>query len=314
MDKMTKRIKKVFTSSSQVYHLWANQSQDEARQGGGIGFGWRSSSRGAGSRAFFHGVSAYSYGMHYEVGRIVEYNGVKLGIVNNSGYSSTTGKHVNECYSALDGLMPRIKATTFDVFEALLENQESLISVIMNTFNSLKFRSIEALEYYINAEGVGEFNTLCRTLGHPELVLNIPKEFLDLVREHIQIRLDRQKELDATAEIRREAKRAADLVKNQASIEQWKRGEIRATAFISSIRPMLIRVKDSTVQTSAGAEVPLNDAITLLKAVESNKVKIGMKVGSFTFDSIKNGIVKIGCHTFKVDDAKQVLSNWKVLN
>lgn len=29
-----KRIKRVFSSSSQVLHLWANQSQDSARQSG----------------------------------------------------------------------------------------------------------------------------------------------------------------------------------------------------------------------------------------------------------------------------------------
>lgn len=83
MPKLTrsKRIKTVFSSSAQVYHLWANQSQPSARQGGSI------------TRAYFNGVSAYSYGSHYEVGRIINYRGVTLGIVNSTKSSHTTAKH-----------------------------------------------------------------------------------------------------------------------------------------------------------------------------------------------------------------------------
>ena len=56
---MAKRIKKVFSSSDQVIHLWANQSQTEARS----------------RNVFFKGTSIWSYGFHYELGRLIQFKG-----------------------------------------------------------------------------------------------------------------------------------------------------------------------------------------------------------------------------------------------
>ncbi len=179
-----KRIKKVFTSSHQVFNLWAAQSQSDARQGGNR------------TRSFFEGVSCYSYGMHYELGRIVEYNGVKLAIINNTGYSHTTSKHMHQAYQSASMLMPVLSATTFDVFQALVENQDALINRFMCQLGRLSFwKDAKAMDEY-DRKYVNAFNALAIKLGHSELVLKVNQGLIDVIQEHIQSRVLRQEELE----------------------------------------------------------------------------------------------------------------------
>lgn len=65
-------------NNSMVAHLWANESQESAN----------------GSNFYFEGQSIYSYGRHFEVGRIVRNKrGEKAYLINDTYYSSTTSKH-----------------------------------------------------------------------------------------------------------------------------------------------------------------------------------------------------------------------------
>lgn len=294
---MGKRIKKVFSQSSQVYHLWANQSQDKANT--------------SKFRAFFKGASAYSYGTHYEVGRIVKYNGVQVGIVNNSGYSSTTDKHINEAYGALDGLMPRIKASTFNVRDALLEIQGEYIDSLMGLLNRRVFWEGCNMPSAYETGGLEEFNAACRTLKHPELVLEIPEDLKALIMSHVKFCLKRATELDATKKERRTVKLAAELRKNQADVRKWRLGLIPATNFISTLKPQILRLAPrdgkAMVQSSAGAEVPLIEAQNLLRQIEVGTAKQGDTVGSFSLQSVSMDVVKIGCHVIELDEARAVL-------
>lgn len=65
-------------NNSMVAHLWANEKEESAR----------------GSNLFFEGRSIYSYGYHFEVGRIVRNKcGEKAYLLNDKYYSSSTCKH-----------------------------------------------------------------------------------------------------------------------------------------------------------------------------------------------------------------------------
>ena len=64
-----------------VAHLWAHEQEESA----------------SGSNFFFEGTSIYSYGYHFEVGRIVKNKqGKKAYLINEDYYSATTSKH--QCY------------------------------------------------------------------------------------------------------------------------------------------------------------------------------------------------------------------------
>lgn len=65
-------------NNSMVAHLWANESQESAN----------------GSNFYFEGESIYSYGRHFEIGRIVRNKrGEKAYLINDRYYSSTTSRH-----------------------------------------------------------------------------------------------------------------------------------------------------------------------------------------------------------------------------
>lgn len=67
-------------NNSMVAHLWAHEQEESA----------------SGSNFFFEGTS-YSYGHHFEVGRIVKNKqGKKAYLINEDYYSATTSKH--QCY------------------------------------------------------------------------------------------------------------------------------------------------------------------------------------------------------------------------
>lgn len=73
-------------NNSMVAHLWANEKEESAR----------------GSNLFFEGRSIYSYGCHFEVGRIVRNKcGEKAYLLNDKYYSSSTCKHQHCVRSAI---------------------------------------------------------------------------------------------------------------------------------------------------------------------------------------------------------------------
>jgi len=73
-------------NNSMVAHLWANEKKES----------------GKGSNLFFEGRSIYSYGYHFEVGRIVRNKcGEKAYLLNDKYYSSSTCKHQRCVRSAI---------------------------------------------------------------------------------------------------------------------------------------------------------------------------------------------------------------------
>lgn len=73
-------------NNSMVAHLWANEKKES----------------GKGSNLFFEGRSIYSYGYHFEVGRIVRNKcGEKAYLLNDKYYSSSTCKYQRCVRSAI---------------------------------------------------------------------------------------------------------------------------------------------------------------------------------------------------------------------
>lgn len=65
-------------NNSMVAHLWANEKQESAY----------------GSNFYFEGASIYSYGSHFEAGRIVRNKrGEKAYLINDEYYSNSTSRH-----------------------------------------------------------------------------------------------------------------------------------------------------------------------------------------------------------------------------
>ena len=76
-------MKKVFQNTSEVVHVFAQQTQSEGRnQSGSI---------------YFRENKIYSYGSHYLLGEFINNDTI---IINDFGYSVTTSKHISELINA----------------------------------------------------------------------------------------------------------------------------------------------------------------------------------------------------------------------
>lgn len=302
----TKRIKEVFNTSAEVLHLWANQSQFSARQ--------RSSSGGmhgySGTRCFFEGKSCYSYGRHYELGRLVEINGKTVALINTTGYSNTTSKHISEAKYACNHL-PIIEVDhSFDWKKGLLKMQDYLIHSVFDNLSKNSFWSGYKFfdKYdYLSTE-YQKFNNLCDTLNIPEYKLNIDQDTIDLIQEHINYRIERQKELDAGKEERRIKRQQAQLKKNEEQIQAWKLGGPSTNA-VTSLSFQIIRIVGNEIETSRGAKVPLNEAISLAKRIKNGENVVGQPIGHFHVSYVDDKQITIGCHKFERSIIDQILNN-----
>lgn len=284
---MTKRIKRVFSSANQVIHLWANESQDNARS----------------ANVFFEGNKIYSYGYHYELGRLVDFKGKLVAVINDKGYSVTTNKHINAAWQAVSHL-PRVKSAILDVESGLKSTQdklnESLAAILRRrTFYNEKFGQDS---YEINQ--VNEFNAVCKALVMTKYQVKVTAKYIKEVNEHIQKCVKRQAELKSPEYL---AKKQANALKKASSdILKWKNGGPLVNS-VRNLKPMLLRIINDEVQTSGGASVPLDHAKRLFDLYVKRELVSGERVGHFKVDAINGDIVKIGCHTISVTEAKSVL-------
>lgn len=288
----SKRIKKVFGSSYQVIHLWANQTQTDARS----------------SNVFFEGKSIYSYGYHYELGRMEQINGVTVALINAKGYSNTTNKHIYNAWYSVSHI-PRLKCFDgdFDIESALIENQGKLVDKVFNMLNQRSFYSNIKKDIYLNNE-IKEFNELCIILKRKDLTIELTEETISLINSHIKKCIDRNRELDAIKNDPETIRKKQELALKKAikQIESWRLGGPLVES-VRKLRPMLLRVHNNEVHTSGGASVPLDHAIRLLSLIERKQAKNGTKVGHFTVSSVNKEVVTIGCHTIALNEARTVL-------
>lgn len=291
-----KRIKKVFSSYDQVLHLWANQSQDDARS----------------KNVFFIGKSCYSYGYHYELGRLVTVNGYIIAMINDRGYSNTTASHIRSAQAATSHILTLNCTNLDDVDSALVRNLDDIVSCFFNKFTQLGFYDNDISYFKENIlKDINNHNRICDIVKRSDLKVQIPTNYWNLIQEYINSRVEAIKnsktpEVLAKKEELKQKKLEIDKVK-------WIKGEINHNKNISCISPQLIRIKNDEIETTKGARVPLVEAKSLMKKILNNTAKQGDKIGSFMLDSVSNDSVKIGCHVIDLEQAEQVLNHLKLV-
>lgn len=304
-----KRIKRVFSNPSQVLHLWANQSQSDARS----------------RNVFYNGKVCYSYGFHYELGRLIEYKGKTIAMINTRGYSVTTSGHISSARSAANHLItldwPLANGVEFSiehVLPALIDEQDKLIDKLFNHFSRRSFwkdHKFDKRSSYGEYADIKAFNKKCYELGHANLAIEINDEYIKLFNDHIKKCLAREAELQTPEAIaKRESKREqreANEVKNlELRIQQWKSGGA-LTQKMKDIQPAKLRIHGDEVQTTMGASVPLDHALRLLRMIDKGIAKSGERVGHFSFSNFDGETVRIGCHRIAISEARETLANAK---
>lgn len=306
---MAKRMKKVFSSHSQLCHVWAQQTQSEGRA----------------SRMFFTNTTdIYSYGYHYLAAKVHTVKGKKFALVRSDAYSNSTAKHLNEIRHSLHGLMPQFNVSGSNAINdpklAVKDLDSNAQTSVARALKRVKVESEESIAYEF--ERIREKFTLANKLRK---ILGLAEKFpkksqLDAVEKHLKFRLKRYHELNTPEMIqKRELEREKRKAKAEEKLKEklahdiagWRDFTFNSMYSLYSLPNVLLRVRGETVETSRGASVPLKEARTLLRAIVAGKNVKGLTVGHFTLISVtdigNDKLIKIGCHNILLSEAQQVL-------
>lgn len=297
-------MKQVFSNNSQVCHVWAQQNQP----------------RGRSENIFFEGDTIFSYGYHYPMAKIHTYKGRKFALINSKGYSHTTSQHTSNVRSALNGLMPYYNSPDINSCSEAVKHLDQLAKEkVTSTLKVSKVTDTQDINWNVSRikEVYEDANSLRKLLGKAEI--KVSTKDLNKVKEHLLNRLRRYKELNTpemiekkrvTAEKRLIRKEAKEKLELDNDINNFRKG-LSCTVRLHNLSFELLRIKDNEVETSRGAQVPLNEAFMLHKALKSGKTIIEKTIGHFTVESItdlnNDKIIKIGCHKILLSEADRVL-------
>jgi hypothetical protein len=306
--------------SSLVAHLWANQSQDEARNGKGS--------------FYFDGTTIYSYGRHFPIAKHVQNRkGVKAVLFTSIHSTVTTEKHKTCARSAIARdvpvfYVPDVDAKNYTKAEwpgdnpnhiqmtkaSHKQNLDAYQSGILENIRKAKRARVNGDWLLSQAQAlVDEGNRYAAFFGLRRR-FKIPTETdLQAIKakaERERKRTDKQRKAREIENAKRLEARKAELAE---IVEAWKKGE--ADSIPSDIWYLtdktFLRVKGSRIQTSKGAVVDVESAKALLPLVRSgafSQFTYGqVKIGDFNLDSVhEDGSVRIGCHTLERDEIERI--------
>ena len=271
-------MKTKFNSKSDVMHVYAQQEQFEGRSG----------------NVFFYGKKIYSYGYHYLLAEIKETaNGDEYILINDSGYSVSTSKHISE-----------IRQATRQ-YKQLFVTETDKDKVLSHLKNYLLPKLLKATkpEIYIS-EAIGLYNKYvgnCLFIG-----IEPDSEIVELFTtyfagENCKIVVERAK-IEFRDRKERERKEKAEQLK--INVEKFYNYE---TDYIYNTDQDFIRVSiDKTeVETSQRVKVPIKEAKILYKLIQAGKDIKGFRIGYYTVISI-NGVLKVGCHNINIESMHKV--------
>lgn len=292
---MTKRIKTVF-SNAQTAHVWAQQTQPY----------------GHSKNMFFRENKIYSYGEHYLAAVIHKVKGKRIALVRSDTYSNSTSKHLSDICRAVDSLMPYYRVKNVDnLKKASRELDELAYNRLSLPLKRMKVTFVDEAKWEFERieDAFQDANALRALLGKVRIS---PKQVdLDAVKDHLDKRLKRYKELNTPAAIaKREVKAAKKaMLKKETNITKFRNG---VSPRVYGLPFDLLRVDGDIIKTSSGAEVPLKAGLMLLAAVLKGKSIKGKIIGHFTAETVTktpdgDKIVKIGCHKILLSEAKAVL-------
>lgn len=284
-------MKKVFQSSYDVCHKFAEQTQTEGRSG----------------NLFFendwcvtgdYGKKIYSYGHHYLLAEFINDNTI---VINDVGYSSSTEKHIGEIISA---------TSQYRQFFTLSCNLELVYNQIIENKN--KLARANKPELYITPilrlyASLIEYHTYTRNLGN----LKKSKKFREIKKIVNGVNNPEYKEKLKLLVIKQEKQAIKrDAIKLAEYLPKFINFEISSFR-VGKFDYLRLSQDGESVQTSQYVNVPVKEAKILFNRIRLGYDVIGSKIGYYTVIS-NNGALKIGCHNILKDEINRFaqLMNW----
>ena len=268
-------MRKVFTNN-EIFHVFNEQNQNEGR----------TSNRSI----FFENNKIYSYGYHYLLGEFIDENTI---VINNTGYSNTTSKHIYMLGSAT-----RDKKQFFSEHikpEKVLINLENLLNKLPRATRLKKdyiFRIDILFKKYIEfIEYTNKEISILNKESH-EKIIALKDSFyndFDNLEQEIKEQQKRQKEKEKQA--------------IKENLIKWKSNEINY--FRNNTGKDFLRLNSENIETSQGVKIPITEAKRLLKLIDTKNI-IGQRVDErFVVRSFDN-ILKVGCHNIDINEINYI--------
>lgn len=289
-------------NNQQVAHLWANQSRESAK----------------GSNFFFNGKSIWSYGYHFEVGRIVETEkGKEIVLLNPESYSVSTQRHQSYARQACNHLesydfplhnsrystIVRHELSKDDFTRAFVMFGNIVIDSVKKAKRSRKYADL----YIKQAEkAVNDWNAL--KAHFPKLTKGIKRlKMPDAHQVNKLLARDKAEKAKQRKEKLEREKRLAERLKEDSV--KWLNYERN---YMDRLAKCLLRQRRvivngnvesfvDEVETSHGARVPLDKARLFYKAItrfkdNPSECKERYQVGDFRLNKLTSNGAQIGCH------------------
>lgn len=279
-------MKKVFRNSGEVVHIWANKLQAEGRC----------------RNTFFEGDTYYSYGRHYVIGCHLPDGSVAI---NLETYSSTTNGHVRE---AIYAVRPRKVLRVFNPGgEPDSKRTERRVQHYIEKAAAAKPDGNRP-RYLAHAQQVADdYNAFCAALGltgNP----NFPPVNATTDEAELERMRKLQREYAAEGRAREKERARVRALTDAEKIAAWRNGH----GFASYTWDTLLRVVGDVVQTSRGAEIPVEDAKRLWPVIQrvmkgDRDYEVGMQLGLYRLTKIsRDGSIVVGCHSIDYSEIEGI--------
>lgn len=281
-------MKKVFSNTNEVIHVFAQQTQNEGRN----------STRSI----FFEGKKIYSYGYHYLLGEFI--NNGKAIIINNTGYSVTTSKHIGRLGTGTNHYK-QFYLTNIDIENVYNEISKDLINLSKARKPQIYLNGIFSLFDQLN-EWIDY--TKANKIKHKYVVKKSTRKYIELknivkeLKENYNTFLSNLKEAEKIA---KETKRKIEIEQLKTALDKFNSYE---TNFFRIGNFDYLRLsKDSTnVETSQGVKIEISEAKKLYLAIKNNIDIVGYRLGYYTINNINSKSLKAGCHNICIKNIEQI--------
>lgn len=268
-------MKTVFTNS-EIVHTFNEQNQYEGRTSNGC--------------MYFYNNKLYSYGSHY---LLCEFINLDTVIINDTGYSNTTSKHISLITSATRNRKQYFK-TKIDY--------KTVNSNIKNYLKKL-IKSRKTKNYYLN-EINSTFKMYFDYLEYTKQKTKFKK--YPEHRETLRLSNNFYNDFDNLQEtIKENAKKQAAKDKKAIvqKLKDWKTNKIQW--FQNNTNNDFLRLKGGNIETSQGVKIPIIEAKRLLKLIELKNI-IGQRVDNRFIVKSFNNVLTVGCHNISIKEINYI--------
>jgi hypothetical protein len=270
-------MKKVFSNSADVMHIFVSQNQQEGKS----------------SNVFFYGSQLYSYGYHYLLGEFIENKkSEKAILINDSGYSFTTSKHIHQIKQA---------SRQFDQFFTTSTDNKKVISKLIELANKLEKAKKPII--YIN-EANSLFNSYSKWCTWNETKIDkLVQAYFDTIKSYE----DKDSYTKTYSDLNKNIEKLKSKKQKDEEKQKLKKFFDYETNYLYNMNEDFVRIsKDKlNIETSQSVLIPIKEAAMLYKLILLGKDIKGVKISEYTCIGL-NGTLKIGCHHINVKNMHKI--------